>query len=311
MDMDSPRLDPDIAEFLRQVSAAGAPPITAGTVAEARANNAAFLESMRGPAPEMASVEDVRIPAPHGEIPARRYTPPGEVHGVIGYFHGGGWVLGDLEGHDAFCRHLARRARCTVVNIGYRLAPEHRFPAAVDDCFLATEWLAENSGGLPIVLAGDSSGGNLAAAVALRARDEQGPRIGLQVLLYPVLDHDLTTDSYRRCATGYLLTRDDMAWFWDQYVPEQARRSDPYASPLRAASVADVAPALIVVAGFDPLRDEAVAYARRLEEAGVPVTLIEYAGMIHGFMTLNKVTPVAEQATERVAEEIRKRIAVS
>lgn len=304
METTTRKLAPELIEFLEQAAAAGGEPITAGTPEQARANNAEFLAAMKGPAPQMSLVEDLTIPSVDGNIPVRRYTPPGPINGVLVYFHGGGWVIGDLEGHDALCRTLAVRAGCQVVNVDYRLAPEHRFPGAMNDCYAVTEWVEANAAGLPVVLAGDSSGGNLAAAVALRARDEKGPAIAMQVLLYPVTDADLTTPSYERCAEGFLLTRDDMAWFWDQYVPEQSQRNHPYVSPLQAQDLNGVAPAIVVVAGFDPLRDEGVAYAKRMQEAGVDVTLLEYEDMLHGFMTLNAVTPVANESTDRVADLI-------
>lgn len=298
-------LDADTAAFLAQLVELNADPITAGTPDEARSANAAFLAQVGIDPVEVAEVADLEIPGPGGPIPARRYRADGESGAVILYFHGGGWVLGDLEGHDPLCRLLASETGAEVVNVNYRHAPEHPFPAAVDDAYAALEWAAsELANGRPIVVAGDSAGGNLAAAIALRTRDEGGPEIALQALLYPVLDVDLETDSYKAYGEGHLLLRDDMAWFIDKYVPDAAQRDNPYVAPLRADDVAGVAPAYLAIGGYDPLRDEAVAYADRLRDAGVEVRVREYGGFIHGFLTMPKAIPSTQQAIDEVVAEL-------
>jgi acetyl esterase len=228
---------------------------------------------------------------PHG-IPVRTYVP-GEGTGrpIIVYLHGGGWVTGDLDMHDGTCRRLANLAGAVVVNVGYRLAPAYPFPVPLDDCFEALRWASESAADLGadsarLAVAGSSAGGNLAAAVALRAREEGGPRIALQILLYPVIDSRMATESYRTNGTGYLLEKEAMASYWHQYVANPADMSHPYASPAHASDLAGLAPALIVTAEYDPLRDEGEAYATRLRQAGVPVRCIRYRGQIHGFLAV-------------------------
>jgi acetyl esterase len=298
-------MDKDTAAFLQMLVDMDAPSITAGTPDEARAANAEFLRQVGIDRVDIALVEDVRVPTPDGTVPARRYRATDTPAVVLVYFHGGGWVLGDLEGHDPLCRLLARDADADVINVDYRLAPEHPFPAGFDDAYAAVVWAAESVAGRPVVVAGDSSGGNLAAAVALRARDEGGPEIALQILLYPVLDHDLTTASYERLGEGHLLLRGDMEWFFDHYVPDRGERSNPYVSPLRADDLSGVAPAYLVVGGYDPLVDEALAFSRRLEEAGVPITTRNHEALIHGFLTMPKAIPSTQRAIDEVIGETR------
>jgi acetyl esterase len=214
-------------------------------------------------------------------------------------------VIGSLDTHDAMCRRLAAAAGCMVVSVDYRLAPEHRFPAAVDDCWAVTAWLAEHGGEIGaaperLAVGGDSAGGNLAAVMALRARDA-GQRLRLQLLVYPVTDSDLDTPSSLRNATGFGLTRAGMAWFWDHYVPDAAGRAHPEASPLRAGSLAGTAPAHVVVCELDPLLDEGEAYARKLEADRVPVRLSRYAGMIHGFVRMFAVIDRSHDLMEEMA----------
>jgi acetyl esterase len=228
---------------------------------------------------------------------------------VLAWFHGGGWVIGSLDTHDALCRRLAAAAGCMVVSVDYRMAPEHRFPAAVDDCWAVTRWLAEHGreiGADPqrLAVGGDSAGGNLAAVMALRARDA-GLGLRLQLLVYPVTDSDLDTPSSLRNATGYGLTRAGMAWFWDHYVPDLAGRAHPDAAPLRAASLAGTAPAHVVVCELDPLLDEGEAYARRLEAEGVPVRLQRYPGMIHGFVRMFAVIDRSHDLMEEMAGALK------
>jgi acetyl esterase len=280
-------MDPQVRSYLDMVAASGIPPLQELTTAQARRNTEIAAPLLAGPPPPLHRVEDRRLAG----VPVRIYAPdlPAPMP-VLAWFHGGGWVIGSLDTHDAVCRRLAAAAECMVVAVDYRMAPEHRFPAAVDDCWAVTAWLAEQGrelGADPqrLAVGGDSAGGNLAAVMALRARDA-GLRLRLQLLVYPVTDSDLDTPSSLRNATGYGLTRDGMAWFWDHYVPDPAGRAHPEAAPLRADSLAGTAPALVVVCELDPLLDEGEAYARRLEAEGVPVRLQRYPGMIHGFVRM-------------------------
>jgi acetyl esterase len=241
------------------------------------------------------TVRDLSIPGPEGpETPlaVRAYTPesasPDDARPVLVYFHGGGWVRGDLDTHDGLCRLLAEAADCVVCSVDYRRAPEHPFPTPVHDAYAATEWAAEYASvvdGDPdrIAVGGDSAGGNLAAAVTLMARKRDGPAIDHQVLLYPVTDYDFDTDSYEENASGYLLSRASMRWYWARYLDDEVDGANPYASPLRATDLSDLPSATVVTAGYDPLRDEGAAYADRLREAGVSVTHAEYPGMVHVF----------------------------
>jgi len=290
------QLHPEMQAMLDRRRALGLPGFAAGTPADARA---AFAVAQAALPPDRGAkvrlVEDIALPAPHGSVPARRYVPYGEeVRGRILYCHGGGWVFGTLDGFDPVCRTLADAACAEVVSIDYRLAPEHRFPAPLDDAWAALLALAEP--GVPIAVAGDSAGGNLAAALALRARDAGGPAIRLQLLLYPVLDADFDRASYRAFGGGdHLISRADMEWFWDQHVPAAERRN-PYAAPLRAPDLAGLPEAIILLAGCDPLHDEGEAYAAALERAGVPVSLIDHSDMAHGFFTLIDLITPANQA---------------
>jgi len=302
-------LDPQAKAFLDQLAAAGAPPLNSLPVAEAR-QALRTLFSAGAPEP-IAKVEDRQVPGPAGRIPVRIYTPGGRGPlPVLVYFHGGGWVLGDLETHDNTCRGLANAAGCVVVAVDYRLAPEHKFPAAPEDCYAAAKWVALNAaafGGDPARLAvgGDSAGGNLAAAVALMAADRGAPTVAYQLLIYPVTAHAFDTPSYRENADGYLLTRDSMRWFWDHYLANENDGQNPYASPLRARDFRRLPPALVITAEFDPLRDEGEAYAARLREAGVPVEVKRYAGMIHGFFSLGHVMAQGKKAVADAAAGLR------
>jgi acetyl esterase len=244
-------------------------------------------------------------------MPTRIYTPYGTgPFPVLVYFHGGGWVIGNLEAYDATCRALTKAAGCIVIAMEYRLAPEHTFPAAPEDCYAATCWVAANAaaiGGDPrrIAIGGDSAGGNLTAVVAQMARDRGGPALVYQLLVYPVTNYDYDTASYRENADGYLLTRDAMVWFWNHYLRSAADGDHPLASPLRASDLRGLPPAMVLTAEFDPLRDEGEAYARRLQEAGVPVTLKRYTGMIHGFFSLGTVLDQGKQAMADAAAALR------
>jgi acetyl esterase len=251
---------------------------------------------------------DRTIPGP---IRLRIYEPKGAARdlGVLVYLHGGGWVTGSLDSHDGVCRALCARAPCVVVAVDYRLAPEHRFPAALDDAWAATAWVAEHAasiGGDPsrIAVGGDSAGGTLAAGVAFRARDH-GLALALQLLVYPVTDHDLERRSYRENGSGYGLTKDAMRWFWSQYLGPGGDPTDPEAAPLRARDLAGIAPALVLTVEYDPLRDEGDAYAERLRAAGVPVTHRRFDGLIHGVLRMPGTIRRGQELLDACTEALR------
>lgn len=254
--------------------------------------------------PEMASVVDASVTAGGHEVTIRRYTPPGETHGTGIYCHAGGWVIGDLDTGDALCRRLAAAAGCEIVSVGYRLAPEHSFPAPLDDLWAVLQWVQEELPG-PVVLIGESAGGNLAAACAIRARDE-GLTVAGQYLAYPVTDHDFTTASYREVGSeNYLLSEADMRWFWDHYCPPSVDRANPLVSPLRVSRTGGLPPAMIHVAELDPLRDEGLAYAQHLREGGVPVAVRCDKGMLHGYLSSAAAIPLAMEAVKEAGGWIR------
>ena len=249
--------------------------------------------------PPIHSVEDRTIPGSGHEIPIRIYRPSDEAGlPVLMWFHGGGWVLGDLDGGNLNCRKFANEANCVVISVDYRLAPETAFPGPLDDCLAATVWVAASAAQLSIdadriAVAGDSAGGNLAACVAYRARDE-GPKLVAQILIYPVTDADFERASYLENATDKLLTRDDMIWFWDCYVPNTNDRTNPAVAPIHATDLSGLPPAHVLTAEFDPLRDEGEAYGAALKAAGVPTETIRYNGMIHGFFNFGAEPPIKE-----------------
>ncbi|WP_207369128.1 alpha/beta hydrolase [Heyndrickxia faecalis] len=263
-------------------------------------------------APEaVQKVENRTIPIEGAEIAVRIYTPEGEgPFPVLVYYHGGGWVIGNLETVDVPCRMLANRAGCIVVSVDYRLAPEHKFPTAAEDAYAAVQWVAEHAveiGADPgrIAVGGDSAGGNLAAVVSLMAREQGGPSLAYQMLFYPVTNHSYDTDSYRENAEGYFLTKNTMIWFWNHYLRDEMDGQHPYASPLLAEDLSGLPPALVITAGFDPLRDEGEAYAERLKAAGVPVEATRYDGMIHGFIWMPGVLAASRDAINRAANALK------
>lgn len=304
-------LDEQASAFLRQLEEAGGPPLNEMTPAEARAALAATVEGSAGEPEPVGDVSNRTIPGPLGDVPIRIYTPEGEgPFPALAYFHGGGWVAGDLEMVDTLCTMLANRANAVVVSVDYRLAPEHKFPAPLADCYAATEWVSENAAGLGvdprrIAVGGDSAGGNLAAAVAVMARDRGTPDLAFQVLFYPVTNLDYETESYRENGVGYFLTTDMMRWFWDHYLESEDAGSDVLASPLLVADASGLPPAFVVTAEFDPLRDEGEAYAELLLEAGSEATVKRYEGQIHGFVTRCGIMDRGKHAIEDAAAQMR------
>ncbi len=304
-------LDEASQAFMKQLaSTPDAKPLHEMTPAEARAMGAA-LSSLVGEGPKMARVEDRMLETKTGNFPIRIVVPEGNVEGVLVWYHGGGWVIGSAAEADTLTRKLAARTRCAVVNVDYRMAPEHRFPVAADDSYAALEWAHANVKELagrdvPLIVGGDSAGGNLAAVTALRARDRRGPKIALQLLVYPVTDADFERPSYVAPENQLLLSKDAMVWFWDHYVPSRADRRHPDASPIHAQDVAGLPPAIVLTAENDVLRDEGEAYANRLKSAGVPTTLQRFAGQIHGFFTLVNILPGHETGLDYAANHIAK-----
>jgi acetyl esterase len=302
-------LHPQARALLERAAEADAPRVNELDVPAAR-RQAALMNELIGGGPELARVEELTIPASAGPVAGRRYVPL-DAAGTIVWLHGGGWVINDLDSHDPMCRLLAEKSGCEVIAVHYRRAPEHPFPAPLEDCWDALRWVGQEAGDRALVVAGDSAGGNLAAVCALRARDRAGPSLLMQVLLYPVTDCDLETDSYVEHGSdpGDYLTTDEMHWFWDQYVPEPAARRAHEASPLRARDHSQLAPAIVVTAEYDPLRDDGVAYAEALRTAGVPVTHHHYDDMVHGFCALVNVLDRAGEAVALIGGEIREAVA--
>ena len=298
-------LDPQVRWLIDQMASLNLPANNAVTLEEARAYMLVRSRLFLGEPVPVSRVEDAALPGPAGPLPARIYIPAGEPpFPLVVYFHGGGWVIGSLDTHDHVCRALANESGSIVVSVDYRLAPEHKFPTAAEDAYAATVWAAASAatlGGDPsrLAVAGDSAGGNLAAVVSLMARDRGGPRLAMQVLWYPVIDHNFETASYQDNAEGYLLGRADMMWFWDQYLPTATERHHPYASPIHATELRGLPPALVVTAEYDPLRAEGQAYAARLLEADVPTTLVDVPGVVHGFVSRYYVL---EQGRKALAE---------
>jgi acetyl esterase len=307
----SEKLDPNVGLLLEAIAAQGDPPLETLQPSEARRLAAESLRPVAGIAESVSSVEDLRIPGPEGDIPIRVYTANASApRPALVYFHGGGWVVCDLDTHDIVCRAIARRAGAVVVSVDYRLAPEHKFPAAVVDCYAATAWVAANSTKLginpsQIAVGGDSAGGNLGAVVSLKSRDENGPAIALQAMVYPVTDlSSFATPSYQEFGEGHQLTKSEMEWFRDHYLGSMLDAHSPYASPLLARDLRGLPPALIITAECDPLRDEGEAYAKRLQQAGVAVTYTCYPGMIHPFFSLSGAIPQALDAIQQVADAV-------
>jgi acetyl esterase len=301
-------LDPQIAPLIEMLDA-GFPPVHAMTGAEARAT----IRSRFVPPAKLETVAEVRddvIPGPAGDIRVRIYRPDtanGDRLPILVYAHGGGFVFCDLDSHDELCRNIANRIPATVISVDYRLAPENRWPDAADDFYAAAQWATGNAEAVGgdarrIAVGGDSAGGNLAAVTALMARDRGGPSLAGQLLLYPVIAADFDNESYRLFGKGFYNPKPAMQWYWDQYVPTLADRDHPYASPLRA-KLNGLPPAVIVVAGHDPLRDEGIAYADALEAAGIPIVRCVFDGGVHGFMTM-RTLEIAQEARRQACLEL-------
>ena len=303
-------LHPQYDAMLRQLAEMEGPPLIELPVEAGRE----MYRAMQPDAAELevGSVQDVDA----GGVPVRIYRPEGDgPHPVAMMFHGGGWVIGDLTTADGQSREVCRGANALVVSVDYRLAPEHRFPAAAEDCYAATVWARDHAaahGGdaSRLALVGDSAGGNLAAVVAQMARDRKGPPVAFQLLVYPVTDGvNFGTASYHENSEGYLLTAESMHWFWNHYAPDVEQRRNPYASPLLADDLSGLPPALVMTAEYDPLRDEGEAYANKLAEAGVAVELVRYDGFIHGFFGQTRTIPASRVAMDKACAALKEALA--
>ncbi len=294
--------------FLQQYNASGEPELETVSIEEARQNLAKSI--IHSPIRSL-SISDIKIPSSQTEIPLRIYTPKGKgPFAVYISMHGGGWVFGSLDSHDPFCQSIAQQANVIVVSIDYRLAPEHKYPAAFDDCYAAVDWVAKHIqdwGGdtSKLMIGGVSAGGNLAAAVALKAKEKKFPVVIAQVLICPVMQHSFETSSYQKFADGYFLTKKDMEWFWTQYLEKAEDGEQSYASPLLASDISGLPSALIVLAEFDPLWDEGRAYGEKIKAVGVPVEIQNYP-TIHGFTDKINEFDVCDKAIENIAQFLRK-----
>jgi acetyl esterase len=306
-------IDEATAGFLTQLAESGAPPLHEMTPEEARGFTAA-LRDLVGPGPDVQKSYDVQVPTPDGDhITVRVLVPDGEIRALVVYYHGGGWVIGNVDESDNLTRTLANGLHAAVVNVDYRLAPEHPYPAAADDAWTALQWAHENMTGIagaavPLVVMGDSAGGNLSAVVAQKARDAGGPQLASQVLIYPVTDADLDNGTYTDPENQLLLSRESMVWFWGHYAPDPASRLNPDASPIRAADLTGLAPAIVLTAEHDPLRAEGEAYADLLREAGVPVELRRFPGQMHGFFTMVGLLPGSADGIAYVTEQLDRQL---
>lgn len=306
-------LDPQVQVVLENMKKQGVPPLHALSVENARKIN---LSSMAAQPDKVWKIDNLTIPGPVDFIPARVYTPESETPlPVVVYYHGGGWVVGNLDAADVLCRQLANGVKCIVVSVDYRLAPEHKFPAAVEDAYAAAVWVAEHAVSLGadpdrIAVGGDSAGGNLAIVVAMMARDKGASFIQFQLLVNPVTHFSFDTDSYRDNGEGFGLTAETMRWFWGHYLANEQDGLHPYASPILSADLSGLPPALILTAEFDPLRDEGEAYAEKLRAASVPVEMKRYEGMVHGFILQTGAYEQGRIAVQHAVSALRKALSV-
>ena len=309
------KLDPDAALVFKAFQDAGRPPYESVSPAEARELYLKGRLVTNPDPPELKSVEELTIPSPDGDIPARIYTPKaprlsGGLSPCLVFFHGGGWVIGNLDSHDVVCRTLAYEGGLIVIAVDYRLSPEAKFPAAVDDAIAATHWIAKNAkqfgiDASQISVGGDSAGGNLAAVVAIQARDNNGPKLAGQVLIYPGTDFRMTHPSHSEPETSILLTHSVIRWFKDHYLSGPQDVDDWRASPARVEKLEGLPPAYVLTAGADPLRDEGDEYAKRLADAGVAVKHRTFPGQFHGFFTMGKLLPQANVAAREIGEWLK------
>jgi len=308
-------LDPQAKALLTAMIAAAHPPLKEMTVENARSLIETTAEQLDLPVKKVGSIKEMPIPGPGGELPLRIYTPPGQgPFPVILFFHGGGWVLYRPKHYDSHCTHLCSGTSSIIISVDYRRSPETKFPGPLDDCFAALNWVNEHAseiGGDPdkIIVCGDSAGGNLAAGLTLKNRDVKGPALLAQVLIYPAIAwYEPPTHSFLEYADGYSLTREALVWFWDQYLTSRDQSFHPYAVPMNAGNFGGLPEALIVVAGYDPLRDEGISYAARLQKEGIPVTLMNFEGLIHGFLSFLGILDQSTRAFEQICEWLKQRI---
>jgi len=307
-------LDPKAKALLTAIIAAGDPEVQFLPAVEARSLVHSRYEKLNLPLKEVESITDFSIPGPGGDLLLRIYTPKGTgPFPVLVFIHGGGWVLFHPKHYDSVCTHLCAGASCIVVSVDYRLSPETKFPGALDDCIEALRWVSLHAGSVNgdpsrIIISGDSAGGNLAAAVALRNRDENGPKLLAQVLIYPATAwYEPPTASFKEFAGGFSLTAESLFWFWDQYLNSRDQSSDPYAVPMNAMKLSGLPEALVLVSGYDPLHDEGILYAEKLEQSGVKTTLLDYDSMIHGFLSYLGILDQAETAITEICGWIKQR----
>ena len=306
------QLDARVAILLQYIEIAGIDLFEEGrSPEEIRKFSSNSSKILRAAPVKLEQIDDITIPGPDGNIPVRIYTPKGDFPlPILVYYHGGGWVIGDLDSHDGICRKLADKAKIIVVAVDYRLAPEHAFPAAFEDAYAAAVWTSQNAQSINgdasrLFVAGDSAGGNLAATVALASRDRGEPVIKGQVLIYPATNlAEFNTESHKSFANGFYLTNRYMKKFRGFYLPISTDRLNPYASPILAESLENLPPAFVIIAQFDVLRDEGQAYAKRLQQAGVMASHYRFDGMIHGFLNMDRVLPQADDAIDRISQFI-------
>lgn len=301
-------LDPVFAEMLKQMAEANAPALTELSPEDGRAMYKAMNETM--PQVHVTSVSNRQIPVADGEISIRIYQQEmGQMQPCLVYYHGGGWVIGDLDTHDSICRQLACETLNTIVSVDYRLAPEYPFPVPLNDCYDALVWVRDNANELGIdtnriSVGGDSAGGNLSTCVCLKAIEESGPQLVHQLLIYPVTDMDFGTLSYQENGEGYMLTLDSMKWFWNHYLADDGASKSHFAVPMCASDLSNLPPATVITGEFDPLRDEGEAYGQKLADAGVPTTTRRFDGMIHGFFGMTHVIEGARDAMEFAVNQL-------